>query len=113
MLRKDISGFLKPIAIRAAISFNRNLPENPLWLGTSFGSTTSAGRSLVLIRISGGGAPAENRLPYTANQCPLVKSRNIPELQQVARTRRVGDSGFNLCSSRYSSPATHWTRSFR
>src|SRR5215472_3468503 len=47
------------------------------------------------------------------NQCPLVKSRNIAELQQLAMTRRVGESGLSRCSSRYCCPIMHCTRSFR
>src|ERR1700675_1183216 len=64
-------------------------------------------------RISRGGAPAGKRFRYIVSQCPLVKSRNIPELQHVAMTRRVGESGLSRCSSRYSCPVTHCTRSFR
>src|ERR1700729_745356 len=64
-------------------------------------------------RISIGGAPVGKRFRYIDSQCPLVKSRNIAELQHVATTRRVGDSGLSRCSSRYSSPVTHCTRSFR
>ena len=46
-----------------------------------------------MTRISSGGAPAGKRFRYIASQCPLVKSRNIPELQHVAMTRRVGELG--------------------
>src|ERR1700722_3692443 len=64
-------------------------------------------------RISSGGAPVGKRFRYIDSQCPLVKSRNIAELQHVATTRRVGESGLSRCSSRYSCPITHCTRSFR
>ena len=35
-------------------------------------------------------------IPEHDNQCPLVKSRNIAELQHLAMTRRVGELGFLL-----------------
>ena len=39
-------------------------------------------------------------IPEHDNQCPLVKSRNIAELQHLAMTRRVGESGFLLARPR-------------
>jgi hypothetical protein len=33
-------------------------------------------------------------IPEHDNQCPLVKSRNIAELQHLAMTRRVGELAF-------------------
>jgi len=36
----------------------------------------------------------------TRQPCPLVKSRNIAELQHVAMTRRVGELGFLLARPR-------------
>src|SRR5258706_14318353 len=66
-------------------------------------------RSFVMGRISSGGAPVGKRFRYIDSQCPLVTSRNIAELQHVATTRRVGESGLSRCSSRYSCPITHCT----
>src|ERR1700681_5007753 len=66
-----------------------------------------------MTRISSGGAPVGTRLRYIDSQCPWVRSRNIAELQHVAITRRVGESGLSRRSSRYSCPVTHCTRSFR
>src|SRR6516164_11665262 len=65
-----------------------------------------------MTRISSGGAPVGKRFRNIDNQCPLVKSRNIAELQHLAMTRRVGESGLSRCSSRYCCPITHCTRSF-
>src|SRR5258706_6051673 len=65
-----------------------------------------------MTRISSGGAPVGKRFRNIDSQCPLVKSRNIAELQHVAMTRRVGESGLSQRSSRYSCPTVHCTRSF-
>jgi hypothetical protein len=46
-----------------------------------------------MTRISSCGAPVGKRFRNIDSQCPLVKSRNIAELQHVATTRRVGESG--------------------
>ena len=45
-------------------------------------------------------------IPERHNQCPLVKSRNIAELQHLAMTRRVGESGFLLARPRGFEPLT-------
>src|ERR1700723_3536999 len=110
---KAISGLRKPIAIHAAVSFNKSWPECPLYLAFPAAGATPARRSFVISRISSGGALSGRRFRYIDSQCPLVTSRNIAELQHVATTRRVGESGLSRCSSRYSCPITHCTRSFR
>src|SRR6266704_2795823 len=79
----------------------------------SSASSTPIRRSFVITRISSGGAPVGKRFRNIDNQCPLVKSRNIAELQHLAMTRRVGESGLSRCSSRYCCPIMHCTRSFR
>jgi len=45
-------------------------------------------------------------IPEHDNQCPLVKSRNIAELQHLAMTRRVGELGFLLARPRGFEPLT-------
>src|SRR6516162_1687183 len=60
----------------------------------SSASSTPTRRSFVITRISSGGAPVGKRFRNIDNQCPLVKSRNIAELQHLAMTRREG--GFGL-----------------
>src|ERR1700745_3610197 len=67
----------------------------------SSASSTPTRRSFVITRISSGGAPVGKRFRNIDNQCPLVKSRNIAELQHLAMPRRVGESAWSRFSSRY------------
>ena len=88
-----ISGLRKPIAIQAAISFNINLPS----IGRQVIGKLDADSPLSCHDPHFKWRRARRKaIPEHDNQCPLVKSRNIAELQHLAMTRRVGESGFLL-----------------